>query len=122
MKLAGPKEFTCLFEGNQGWAVIAELAAQGSLLTHQDLSLRDAKILDSYCQIAMEDIRREARATVFINTAVESVAAVLSNEDLLPSLEVEGKDDVTRSLIAIPEGDELLVRLLAISIQKWENI
>ena len=119
---AGPSEFKCRFEGKHGWAVITESASPSLLFTHDDPRPRRSKKLEPVFEIAAKDIKRMKRATAFVNTAVESVAAFSSDKELLASLEIEDEKDKTWRLTAMPERDELFNRLVAIGGQRWENM
>lgn len=119
---AGPSEFKCRFEGKQGWAVITESASPSLLFTRDDSRPRSSKKLEPVFEIAVSDIKRVKRATAFVNTTVESVAAFCSDKELLASLEIEDEKEKTWRLTAMPERDELFNRLVAIGNQRWENM
>ncbi|KAJ5776713.1 uncharacterized protein N7511_001724 [Penicillium nucicola] len=119
---AGPSVYQCRFEGKHGWAVITESARPSLLFTRDDPRLMSSEKLEPVFEIAVGDMKRVKRATAFVNTAIEAVAAVSSDQKLLASLEIEDKEEKTWRLTVIPERDELFNRLVATGNQRWENM
>jgi hypothetical protein len=118
----GPSQYSCRFEGKHGWVVIRKSVSPSLLFTRDDPRQRSPKDLEPVFEIAVKDMKRVKRATAFVSSAIESVAAASSDKQLLASIEIEDEKEKTWRLTAIPERDALFNRLVAIGDQRWQNM
>lgn len=120
---AGPSDFKARYNGKKGWLYISESATPAlAFTTHDPRSDGSHTALEPLVTIAIEEIRELKRATAFVSKPGEMAADWSSDKQLLASVEIQDGNGKVWRFTALPERDELFNRLIAVGMQKWENL